>query len=746
MSLIFYPLGTTSTSKDNDVREATWKFTDVDPPTTGTYYANDPDMDSPTIIKIHYQDVNGKFQKALLYSLNNAGVSTYFLELSTEAGQRVLYTVNSISDNSTYAEFDVTYSKGALALNNIRFHVDDSTEIYFHTESSGTAAASDARFITRSFMGELTGTMPSDVSAGTFYYEDSTNHFFVMTDTSAVGSDQDYIRSFGPPSNIIIWNTAKTKKNIYAIKSKTYYVSPGTNETMVVYNWDPTKKVADEFTLSGLSGNHDFQFEYNTTAIHTHVKADITDLTSSKAYDLFEYKYGGTFTAGGIPSGGVSDNYFYVSSNAQELCVSIIGAAEYTASFYDFFYGITPNSYIKIFSTTDAKEVTLKIGPAVIAGGPGYFIWPIEVVWSEDLLYFTFSWNNHFVNNSKYMIEFNVLPSHTHVKADITDFAHTHVKADITDYVQGITSVTTNTTLTGAGTSGDPLSVATAVFPYYYPRFTYGGSYTHLSATVTTNGTFFQDAVNNYLCLTFIDVDSVDHQWDIRMLDYSSVIHIYNSDKTKKNRYVITQGAVNISNTPPYIEIKYDSTNLNEEFALTGLCSFSFLLNAIQDIVDMRDVLVITPQENEILTYSSGLWTNKGKELAIRTTSSTTSLNAAIVNSTINYATAGLTNVTGLTGHLGFKNNTSRTLKTIITCSGTATKDGTAGHVYINYTLNGGADQGMGGFYCPGGTIGSWSNSLYLELTAGSYFYMKSSSSGGNGTINALTSLTVREV
>ena len=98
----------------------------------------------------------------------------------------------------------------------------------------------------------------------------------------------------------------------------------------------------------------------------------------------------------------------------------------------------------------------------------------------------------------------------------------------------------------------------------------------------------------------------------MKKLDYSSVIYVYNVDKTKKNKYVFTQSAIG---NPGFIIILCDSfaNNLNEEFTLTigETYAFEFIFSAIQDLLDMRTVNISNPQNDEVFTYYGGQWINK---------------------------------------------------------------------------------------------------------------------------------------
>lgn len=171
----------------------------------------------------------------------------------------------------------------------------------------------------------------------------------------------------------------------------------------------------------------------------------------------------------------------------------------------------------------------------------------------------------------------------------------------------------TDATLTGNGTPNALLGVVSSVFPYYYPQFTYKGTFSTGNQSVTANGTFFHNPSTYLLCLTYVDIAGTDHQNDIRKLDYSSIIHIYSANKKKKNRYVFTEASINISNTPNYIVIAYDPNQVNEEFTLTTneTYSFEFLLNALQDVEDLRNSKITNPQNGQVYTYDNGNWINK---------------------------------------------------------------------------------------------------------------------------------------
>lgn len=183
----------------------------------------------------------------------------------------------------------------------------------------------------------------------------------------------------------------------------------------------------------------------------------------------------------------------------------------------------------------------------------------------------------------------------------------------LTSAATGITAVTTDATLTGSGTAGAPLAVASNLIPYYFPRWTFAGTYAYPSLPLVSNGGFWYDPTLKELLIPYVDADARTHETELKKLDYSSVIYIYNADKTKKNKYVFTQS--DIVTSANYILIQCDSftNNLNEEFTLTAteLYSMEFIFCALQDLTDLRTINISDPVNDQVLAYSSGSWINK---------------------------------------------------------------------------------------------------------------------------------------
>lgn len=169
---------------------------------------------------------------------------------------------------------------------------------------------------------------------------------------------------------------------------------------------------------------------------------------------------------------------------------------------------------------------------------------------------------------------------------------------------------TDNTTILGNGTANSALTVSPRVFPYYYPQYRYGGTYSHALPPSPGDGFFFYEPTYNELLISYTDNSGVSHENEMKKLDYSSTIHIYNDDKTLKNRYIFTQSSLS---NPGYIIILCDDSNVNIEFTFTSLetYSFEFIYSTVQDLEDLRNINVSAPVNNQVLSYSDGFWINK---------------------------------------------------------------------------------------------------------------------------------------
>ena len=191
----------------------------------------------------------------------------------------------------------------------------------------------------------------------------------------------------------------------------------------------------------------------------------------------------------------------------------------------------------------------------------------------------------------------------------------TGTKAQLTSTSAGLTRVTADIiTINGDGTTSAPLSVASRVFPYYYPIYSYDGDYTSPTINIQSEGLFAVDRTNFKIIFTLIDFMGVGHSTELEKLDYSSIITVYSPDKTKKNTYVITQQTILNNVTPPtYIEFKYDVFGSHREFdeMLFDSGGVEFLFVPLQDLSDFRDTLISNPVESDVLTFASNKWINK---------------------------------------------------------------------------------------------------------------------------------------
>ena len=303
-------------------------------------------------------------------------------------------------------------------------------------------------------------------------------------------------------------------------------------------------------------------------------------------------------------------------------------------------------------------------------------------------------------------------------------------------------------TLVGDGTPASALRVAPRVFPYYYPRWTFGGTYEHSEGppSAVTNGVFWQDPAYvvdglnwKELLIPYIDVSGVDHEAEMKKLDYSSVIHIYNSDKTKKNKYVFAQSAIG---NPGFIIILCDTSgkNLNEEFTFTigETYSMEFIFSAIQDINDLRNMSINNPQDDEVLTYSGGAWINTAisgssgntKEYGFRKTTAVQSggnSGGSLIeaNSTTLFSSSGLGTIGAHPNALGFQNTTDRTLTLVCHFACVITKDGVSGLVFFDDWYPSQPSHSLIGLTCGSGTYASCATTFSAVLPPGDYFIIK---------------------
>lgn len=193
----------------------------------------------------------------------------------------------------------------------------------------------------------------------------------------------------------------------------------------------------------------------------------------------------------------------------------------------------------------------------------------------------------------------------------------TGTKQTLVSSAVGLTSVSTdNTTILGNGTAGSALYVAPKIVPYYYGQWQCGSvTYDVNNPPIPGAGSFYFQSTTIYpntyeLIINYTDLNTVNHTSDFEKLDYSSIIQIYSTDKTQKNRYVISQYVtINGSSRKYYL----DALQSSEEFSLVMMSTYQFdlVFYPVQDIDDLRNVNITNPISSQVLTYNGTDWINK---------------------------------------------------------------------------------------------------------------------------------------
>lgn len=180
----------------------------------------------------------------------------------------------------------------------------------------------------------------------------------------------------------------------------------------------------------------------------------------------------------------------------------------------------------------------------------------------------------------------------------------------------GLTAVSTdNTTILGNGTAGSALTVAPKVVPYYHGQWQCGSVTYNVNTPPTPGaGTFYFQHTTIYpntyeMIINYTDLSAVNHTAEFEKLDYSSIIQIYSTDKTLKNKYIISQYVSIDGSTRKYY---IDALQSSEEFTLVMMDSYQFdiVFYPVQDIDDLRNVAISNPINNQVLTYNGTDWIN----------------------------------------------------------------------------------------------------------------------------------------
>lgn len=152
--------------------------------------------------------------------------------------------------------------------------------------------------------------------------------------------------------------------------------------------------------------------------------------------------------------------------------------------------------------------------------------------------------------------------------------------------------------------------------PAYYHGQWQCGSVTYNVNTPPTPGAgtfYFQHTTiypNTYeMIINYTDLSAVNHTAEFEKLDYSSIIQIYSTDKTLKNKYIISQYVSIDGSTRKYY---IDALQSSEEFTLVMMDSYQFdiVFYPVQDIDDLRNVAISNPINNQVLTYNGTDWIN----------------------------------------------------------------------------------------------------------------------------------------
>jgi len=175
---------------------------------------------------------------------------------------------------------------------------------------------------------------------------------------------------------------------------------------------------------------------------------------------------------------------------------------------------------------------------------------------------------------------------------------------------------TDNTTILGNGTAGSALTVAPKVVPYYHGQWQCGSVTYNVNTPPTPGaGTFYFQHTTIYpntyeMIINYTDLSAVNHTAEFEKLDYSSIIQIYSTDKTLKNKYIISQYVSIDGSTRKYY---IDALQSSEEFTLVMMDSYQFdiVFYPVQDIDDLRNVAISNPINNQVLTYNGTDWINK---------------------------------------------------------------------------------------------------------------------------------------